>query len=42
VRDAGRADGANLLELHACGPEVVEQASTVAEQYRNDVELELV
>jgi len=42
VRDAGRLDRPDLLELHLRGPEVVEEASTVAEQYRNDVELKLV
>ena len=41
MRDAGRLDRADLLELHALGPDVVKQASTVAEQYGNDVELEL-
>src|SRR4051812_18988510 len=42
VRDAGRFDGPDLLELHLRVPEVVEEASAVAEQYWNDVELELV
>ena len=40
--DAGRFDGPDLLELHLRVPEVVEEASTVAEQDWNDVELELV
>ena len=40
--DAGRLDGPELLKLHLRIPEVVEQASTVAEQYRNDVQFELV
>ncbi len=40
--DAGRLDGPDLLELHVPVPEVVEEASTVAEQQWNDVELELV
>jgi hypothetical protein len=39
VGDAWRLDGPNLLELHLRVPEVVEEASTVAEQYWNDVEL---
>jgi hypothetical protein len=42
VRDARRLDCPDLLELHLRGPEVVEQASTAAEQYWNDVELQLV
>src|SRR5205823_8243531 len=42
VRDAGRLDGPDLLELHLCVPEVVEEASTIAEQHWNHVELELV
>jgi hypothetical protein len=42
VRDAGGLDGTDLLEPHLRVPEVVEEASTVAEQYWNDVELELV
>jgi hypothetical protein len=42
VRDARRLDRPDLLELHLRGPEVVEEASTVAEQYWNDVELKLV
>ena len=42
VGDAGRLDGPDLLELHLRVPEVVEEASTVAEQYWNDVELKLV
>ena len=40
--DAGRLDGPDLLELHLRVPEVVEEASTVAEHHRNDVELEFV
>ena len=39
VGDAGSFDGPDLLELHFRVPEVVEEASTVAEQDRNDVEL---
>src|SRR6266496_2115132 len=42
VRDAGGLDGTDLLKLHLRGPEVVEEASTVAEQYWYDVELKLV
>src|SRR5437764_10006016 len=42
VGDAGRLDGPDLLELHLRVPEVVEEASTVAEQHRNDVELKFV
>src|SRR5918992_975544 len=42
VGDAGRLDGPDLLELHLRVPEVVEEASTVAEHHRNDVELEYV
>src|SRR5216110_2425193 len=42
VGDAGRLDGPDLLELHVRVPEVVEETSTVAEQHRGDVELELV
>src|SRR4051795_9331640 len=42
VGDAGRLDGPDLLELHLRGPEVVKEASTVAEQYWNDVELKYV
>ena len=42
VGDAGSFDGPDLLELHFRVPEVVEEASTVAEQDRNDVELEFV
>src|SRR5207249_3360523 len=42
VRDAGRLDGPDLLELHLRVLEVVEEAGTVAEQYWNDVELKLV
>jgi hypothetical protein len=42
VRDARRLDRADLLELHLSGPEVFEEARTVAKQYWSDVELELV
>src|SRR5690349_1050926 len=42
VGDAGGLDRAELLELNAGGPEVVEQASAVAEEYWDDVELDLV
>src|ERR1700730_898732 len=42
VGDAGRLDGPDLLELHLRVPEVVEEASTVAEQHRDDVELKFV
>ena len=35
----GRLDGPDLLELYVRGPEVVEEASTVAEQHRDDVEI---
>src|SRR5207248_7562436 len=42
VGTARRLDGPDLLELHLRGPEVVEEASSVAEQYRTDVELELI
>jgi hypothetical protein len=42
VGNAGRLDGPDLLELHLRVPEVVEEASTVAEHHRNDVELKLV
>src|SRR4051794_9373289 len=42
VGDAGRLDGADLLELHLRVAEVVEETSTVAEQHRSDVELKLV
>ena len=42
VRDTGGLDGTDLLELHLRVSEVVEDASTVAEQHGNDVELELV
>src|ERR1700704_3746698 len=42
VGDAGRLDGPDLLELHLRVPDVVEEASTVAENRRNDVELKLV
>ena len=40
--DAGCLDGPDLLELHLRVPEVVEEASTVAEQHRYDVELRFV
>src|SRR6266508_376739 len=42
VRDAGRLDGPDLLEPYLRVPEVAEDASTVAEQHWNNVELELV
>jgi hypothetical protein len=42
VRDAGRLDGSDLLKLHLRVPEVVEEASTVAEHDWNDVELKVV
>src|SRR5438552_15637865 len=42
VGDAGRLDGPDLLDLHLRVPEVVEEASTVAEQHRKDVELKFV
>src|SRR5882757_4557755 len=42
MRDAGRLDRPDLLELDLSVPEVVEEASAVHEQHRNDVELELV
>src|SRR5437899_7708853 len=42
VGDAGRLDGPDLLELHLRVPEVVEEASTVAQQHRDDVELKFV
>src|ERR671923_1265104 len=42
VRDAGRLDRPDLLKLDLGAPEVVEEASAVPEQHRNDVELELV
>jgi len=42
VGDAGRFDGPDLLELHFRVPEAVEEASTVAEQHRDDVELKFV
>jgi hypothetical protein len=42
VGDAGRLDGPDLLSLHFSVPVVVEEASTVAEQHRDDVELEFV
>src|SRR5918992_1399786 len=42
VGDAGRLDGPDLLELHLRVPEVLEEASTVAEHHRNEVELKFV
>src|SRR5881397_927892 len=42
VRDAGRLDGPDLLKLHLRVPEVVEEASTVAEQHWNNVEFKFV
>ncbi len=42
MRDAGRLDRADLLKLDLGAPAVVKEASAVPEQYRNDVELELV
>ena len=42
VRDAGSPDGTDLLTLHLRVPEVVEEASAVAEQHWSNVELELV
>src|SRR6266536_5169119 len=42
VRDAGGLDGTDLLKLHLRAAEVVEEASTVAEQYWYDVQLKLV
>jgi hypothetical protein len=42
VGDAGRLDGPDLLRLHLRAPEVAEEASTVAEHHRNDMELEFV
>jgi RNA polymerase sigma-70 factor, ECF subfamily len=38
VRDAGRLDGPDLLQLDLGAPEVVEEASAAPEQHRNDVE----
>ncbi len=40
--DAGRLDGSDLLELYLRVPQVVEEASTVAEHHWNDVELKFV
>ena len=40
--DAGRLDGPDLLKLHLRVPEVAEDASTLAEQDWNNVELKLV
>ena len=42
VRDAGGLDGTDLLKLHLRVPEVVEEASTIAEQLWSNVELKLV
>jgi hypothetical protein len=42
VGDAGCLDGPDLLELHLRVPEVVEEASTIAEHHRDDVQLEFV
>ena len=42
VGDARRRDGPQLLELHLHVQEVVEEASTVTEHHRNDVELKFV
>src|SRR3954451_5321284 len=42
VRDAGRPDGPNLLELDIAAAEVVEEASAAPEEQRDDVQLELV
>jgi hypothetical protein len=42
VSDAGRRDGPQLLVLHLRVPEVVEEASTVTEHQRNDVQLKFV
>jgi hypothetical protein len=42
VRDAGRLDCPELLKLDLGVPEVVEEASALAEQYRYEVELKLV
>jgi hypothetical protein len=42
VGHAWRPDRQDLLELHLRVPEVVEEASSVAEQYWYDVEFELV
>ena len=42
MRDTGRLDRPDLLKLDLGAPEVVEEASAVPEQHRNDVELELV
>jgi hypothetical protein len=38
----GGRDGPQLLELHLRVPEVVDEASTVTEHHRNDVELKFV
>jgi hypothetical protein len=40
--DAGGFDGTDLLKLYVRVPEVFEQASTVAEQHWNNVQLKLV
>jgi hypothetical protein len=42
VSYAGRRDGPQLLVLHLRVPEVVEEASTVTEHQRNDVQLKFV
>lgn len=42
VSDAGRRDGPQLLVLHLRVPEVVEEASTLTEHQRNDVQLKFV
>jgi len=42
VRDTRRLDRPDLLELDLGAAEVVEEASSAAEQHRDDVELELV
>jgi hypothetical protein len=42
VRDAGRLDRPDLLELDLGASEVVEEASAATEEHRNDVQLELV
>src|SRR4030081_1585685 len=42
VGDARRLDGPDLLKLQLRVPEVVEEASTVAEQHWNNVELKFV
>jgi hypothetical protein len=42
VRDARRLDRPDLLKLDLGAPEIVEEASAVPEQHRNDVEFEFV